>query len=58
MSYYLVPPEWYYCDYDFLDYRINQAVAILKQKNGFRLYKEEVYPAYSLTQLHLNHLIA
>ncbi len=33
-------------------------VVVLKKKNGSRVYKEEVYLAYSIAQLHLNHLIA
>jgi len=52
------PPDRYRCDYNLTDQEVNQAFIVLKNKNGFRVYKEEVYPTYSLTQLHLNHLIA
>lgn len=44
--------------YNLPYHQVNQVFAVLKQKNDFRLYKEEVYPAYSLIQLHVNHLIA
>lgn len=54
----LYPQNSYHSDYNLMDQEVNQAFAMLKKKNGFRLYKEEVYPAYSLTRLHLNHLIA
>jgi len=47
------PPEKYRRDYTLKDQDVNQDFAILKKKNGFRNY-EEVYPTYSLTQLHLN----
>lgn len=51
------PIDNYHSDYTLKDQDIAQAFTILKKKNGFRNYKE-VYPAYSLTQLHINYLIA
>jgi len=49
------PIDEYRCNYTLKDQDINQAFAILKNKKGFRNYKEEVYPTYSR---HLNYLIA
>lgn len=50
------PPYKYFIDYNLKDKEVNQVFVVLKKKNGFIFYKQG-YPAYSLTQLHLNHLI-
>ena len=52
------PPEGYHHIYELPGNHENQAFARVKQKHGFRLYKEDVFHAYYLTLLHLNHLIA
>lgn len=49
------PPDQYHGDYNLNDHEVTQAFVVLKKKNGFMNYKEEVYPTYSLTQLHLNY---
>lgn len=51
---YRTPITWYppgknHSDYNLKDQEVNQAFTVLKKKNGFRVYKEEVYPTYSLT---------
>lgn len=43
------PPNQYHSDYNLNDHEVTQAFTILKQKNGFRNYNEEVYPSYYLT---------
>ena len=52
------PPEGYNHDYELPEGLTSAAFAIIRQKQGFRAYKEKVYPAYSLTQLNLNHMFA
>ena len=51
------PPKDYHHDYELLEGHTNSTFSKVKQKHDFRLYKEEVHPSYSLTQLHLNHIV-
>jgi len=59
----IIPIIWYplngdRCNYELSEHQDGLAFTVLKNKNCFRVYKEEIYPTYSLTQLHLNYLIA
>lgn len=51
-------PNGYQCNYELSEHQEGRAFAIIISKNGLRFYKEETYPSYSLTQLHLNYIIA
>ncbi len=51
------PLDRYHCDYTLRDHNVTQDFIILKKKNGSEYYKEQVYSAYALTQLHINYLI-
>lgn len=50
------PPKGYCFDYELSDGHEGIAFVNLIQKQRFRLYKEEVFPTYSLTALHINYL--
>jgi len=50
------PPEGYHSNYEFPEGREGIAFANLIQNHGFRLYKEKVFPSYSLIALHNNYL--
>lgn len=52
------PPEGYRTEYELLEGHEGIAFANLIQKHGFRLYKEKVFLAYSLTALHNNYLFS
>ena len=52
------PLKDYHHDYELPEGHTNSTFSKVKQKHGFRLYKEEGYIACSLTKLHLNHMFA
>jgi len=52
------PPDGYHFDYELAECQEGRAFTMLKKKNGFGIYPKKTYLAYSLTQLHVNHLLA
>ena len=53
-----LPPKEYNHNYEFQEGATGAAFALIKRKQGFRTHNEKAYPAYSLTQLHINHMFA
>ena len=50
------PPKGYWSYYELRKGHEGITFVELIQKHGFRLDKEKVFPAYSLTALHINYL--